>query len=198
MIPRAGVLALGGTAAVVIALASLKGCDAYNASKQAEWKASALKAANMRVAALRRADSANMVYAKTDTTYLRGRDVLLNPPPGRPAATPEVRACFALSDDLRSKCELRHDADTAALHATERELDTWKHKPDPINPRLTLYGEGLYDLVHAAPVFRAGVQFRLPFVNSINLTAAGDLAIPPAGQSKVTVRGLVGIHYQFR
>lgn len=196
MIPRAAVLAVGGAAAVAILLASLKACDNHDAGKAAEWRASALKAANQRVAALRRADSANLQYARVDTTYLRGRDILLNPPPGRPAATPEVRACFALSDALRTECDKRHAADTAALHATERELNIWKAKPDPPNPRLTLYGEGLYDLIGGAPVFRAGAQFRLGA--GISLAAAADLAIPPAGTSKVTTRGLVGIRYNFR
>lgn len=196
MIPRAAVLAIGGAAAVAILLASLKACDAHDAGKQAEWRADALKAANARVAALRRADSANAQYARVDTSYVRARNTLLNPAPGRPPATPEVRACFAAADDLRSKCELRHAADTAALHATERELQVWKDKPDPPNPRLTLYGEGLYDLIGGAPVFRAGAQFRI--AGGISLAATADLAIPPAGNSHVTTRGLVGIRYNFR
>lgn len=196
MIPRAAVLALGGAAAIAVVLASLKGCDNWEAEQQRAWRLKADSAANDRLAKLRAQDSANMAYRRVDTSYLRGRAILLNPPPGHPPATPEVRACFALSDNLRASCETRHNADTAALHATQRELDIWKAKPDPVNPRLTLYGEGLYDAIGLAPVFRAGATFRLGA--GISLSAAADLAIPPQGSSHVTTRGLVGIRYNFR
>ena len=163
-------------------------------AKVAAWK---LKAEAAQLAA----DSARAMAARTDTlyrqgetVYVRGRDVLLNPGPGKPPATPEVKACFALSDQLQSLCAKRHDADTAALHATERELKVWQDKPSGI-PRFQMYGEAMYDVAHQVPVIRAGGTAKV--FGPIHLSVAGEYAAPQAGKSDPAFRALAGVRVNF-
>ena len=89
--------------AVVAGFLLLFGYRAYASAQDAKVAAWKLKAETAQLAA----DSARAMAARTDTlyrqgetVYVRGRDVLLNPGPGKPPATPEVKACFALADQL--------------------------------------------------------------------------------------------------
>lgn len=195
MIPLRGAL---WTVGAIAALALLWwGYTAYGDAQDAKlavWKAKA-------EAAQLAADSARAVAARTDTlyrqgetVYIRGRDVLLNPGPGKPPATPEVKACFALSDTLAALCQRRHDADTAALHATERELNLWKNKPSGVR-RVQAYGEAMYDFANTVPVIRAGATAKL--FGPINLSVAGEYAAPRAGSSDPAFRALAGVRVNF-
>lgn len=161
--------------------------------RRSAWQYSVDSAATDKVSKLKAAARADTIYKQGETVYIRGRDRILTSPGGN---TPEVRACFALADTLKSQCDRRHEADTAALHSTERELELWKSKPPPPSARrLQAYGEGLYDVLHQAPVIRAGATFRL--FGPVSLSAAGDLAIPPAGESRITTRALLGARINF-
>lgn len=190
-------IALGIIAAVVLGFLVIKGYGMYEASKsnqQKTWERSVDSAATVRAEKLKAAAVADTVYQQGETVYVRGRDVLLNPGPGKPPATPEVRACFVLANSSRALCQRRHEADTAALHATERELELWKAKPSGIQ-RVQAYGEGMYDVAHQVPVIRAGATARL--FGPLSLSVAGEYAAPPAGKSSPAFRALAGVRVNF-
>lgn len=182
--------------AVVTAFLLWWGYGAYGRYQDArlrDWKHSVDSAATVRAAALVEAARTDTLYQQGETIYIKGRDRILTSPAGN---IPEVRACFALADSSRSLCAKRHDADTAALHATERELELWKNKPPPAAAqRIQMYGEAMYDLAHQVPVVRLGATARL--LGPISLSAAGEYAAPPAGNSTPVFRALVGARITF-
>lgn len=195
MIPLKGALWLLG--AVLAAFLLWWGYGIYQQSKSNErkaWEHSVDSAATVKAAKIGLAAVADTVYKQGETVYIRGRDVLLNPGPGKPPASAEVKACFALADDLKSKCDLRHDADTAALHATEHELSLWKNKPSGVR-RVQAYGEAMYDFANTVPVVRAGATAKL--FGPINLSVAGEYAAPKAGSSDPRFRALAGVRVNF-
>lgn len=192
MIPIRG--ALWTLGAVVAAFLLLWGYRAYASAQDAKYKAWKVEAE----VAKQIADSLRGVaaqrdtqYVRGETIYLRGRDRILTSPGGN---TPEVRACFALADSSRSLCAKRHDADTAALHAVERELSVWKSKPSGIQ-RIQAYGEAMYDVAHQVPVIRAGATAKV--FGPIDLSIAGEYAAPQAGKSDPAFRALAGIRVRF-
>lgn len=195
MIPVKGALYLLG--AVVAGFLLWWGYGIYRQSKSNElkaWEYSVDSAAVVKAEALKASAVADTVYKQGETVYLRGREILLNPGPGRAPATAEVRACFALADSSRTLCQRRHEADTAALHATERELNLWKNKPSGVR-RVQAYGEVLYDFANAVPVVRAGATAKL--FGPVNLSVAGEYAAPKAGNSDPAFRALAGLRINF-
>jgi hypothetical protein len=195
VIPLRGALWLLGAA--VAAFLLWWGYGVYSSAqdaKLAQWKAKAeaaeLEADSMKTLSAR----ADTIYRQGETIYLRGRDVLLNPGPGRPPATAEVRACFALADSSRTLCQRRHDADTAALHATERELNLWKNKPSGVR-RVQAYGEAMYDMAHQVPLIRVGATAKV--FGPVHLSVAGEYAAPKAGSSDPAFRALAGLRINF-
>lgn len=195
MIPLRGAL---WTVGAVIGLALLWwGYTAYNDAQDAKlavWKAKAEAAELAADSARELAARTDTLYRQGETVYLRGREILLNPGPGKAPATAEVRACFALADSSRTLCQRRHDADTAALHATERELSLWKNKPSGVR-RVQAYGEAMYDVANAVPVIRAGATAKL--FGPVNLSVAGEYAAPRAGSADPSFRALAGVRINF-
>lgn len=195
MIPLRGALWVLGAA--IAGMLLWVGYTAYSDAQDAKlavWKAKAEAAELAADSARELAASADTVYKQGETVYLRGREILLNPGPGKAPATAEVRACFALADSSRTLCQRRHDADTAALHATERELNLWKNKPSGVR-RVQAYGEALFDVAHSVPVIRAGATAKL--FGPINLSVAGEYAAPKAGSSDPAFRALAGVRVNF-
>lgn len=195
MIPLRGALwTMGAAVAAFLLWWGYGKYQRYEDGKVAAWKASVKTAEAERDSALAQAAKTDTLYQKGETVYLRGRDILLNPGPGKPPATPEVKACFALSDSLAALCARRHDADTAALHATERELAIWQAKPSGV-PRVQAYGEALFDVAHQVPVLRAGATAKV--FGPVNLSVAGEYAAPRAGNSDPAFRALAGLRINF-
>lgn len=194
MNPMRGALWIIGAA--VAAFLLWWGYGVYERSKTNElkaWEHSVDSASTVRVQKAREALIADTIYRAGETVYIRGRDRIRTSPGGN---TPEVRACFALADSSRTLCARRHDADTAALHATERELALWKKKPDPPTAqRIQAYGEALYDISHTVPVIRLGATARL--LGPLSLSVAGEYAAPPAGRSDPAFRALAGLRINF-
>lgn len=194
MIPLRGALWVIGAA--VAAFLLWWGYGVYERSKTNElkaWEHSVDSAANIRAQKAQEALIADTIYRAGETVYIRGRDRILTSPGGD---TPEVKACFALADSSRTLCARRHDADTAALHATERELVLWKNKPDPpAARRIQAYGEAMYNLAHTVPVVRLGATARV--LGPVSLSIAGEYAAPQAGKSDPTFRALAGLRINF-
>jgi hypothetical protein len=80
------------------------------------------------------------------------------------------------------------------LGAVRHELAVWKKKPG--NPRFQAYAEGLYDLVHSAPVARAGVDFHV--IGPLSLAGAGEYAVPLQGQTNSSFRVTAGVRFNFQ
>jgi uncharacterized membrane protein len=194
MIPFKGALwTIGAATAAFLLWWGYGKYGSWQDSRRREWQHSVDSAAVDKASKLEAAARADTIYKAGETVYIRGRDRILTSPGG---STPEVKACFALSDTLKSQCDRRHDADTAALQATARELELWKNKPPPAAARrIQAYGEGLYDVAHMAPVIRVGATARL--LGPISLSGAADVSVPPAGQSKVTTRIMLGARIAF-
>lgn len=162
-------------------------------ARLAKWRADSTAVADTTRAATLRSVKADTQYQQGATIYLRGRDRILHDTVHPPSV--EVRACYAAADSLFSLCAIRHAADSSEKAALRAELAVARAKPTERPKRLNLFGEGLYDVLHMAPVFRAGAELRL--LGPITAVGAADLSIPPAGQSRVNARALVGIRYVF-
>ncbi len=160
-------------------------------------KAQAEKAHAGTVAAEGVSARTDTVYVASDTVYLRTRNVLLNPGAGHAPVTPEVKACFAAADDLRTKCNERHVADVALSDSLRKELKVWQDRPISRGPRFQPYVEGLYDFMAPGPVARIGATAKL--FRSISISAAADAAMPArrVGAPRVEFRALAGVRIQF-
>lgn len=182
---------IGAAVAIFLLLWGYKTYASAQDAKVAAWKAKAESAQLAADSARELAARTDTLYRQGETVYLRGRDRILTSPGGN---TPEVKACFALADSSRSLCAKRHDADTAALHATERELAIWQAKPSGIK-RVQMYGEAMYDLAQQVPVIRAGATAKV--FGPVHLSVAGEYSAPQAGKSDPAFRALAGIRVNF-
>lgn len=194
MIPLRALWTLGAVLTAFLLWWAYGKYNSYEDAKVAAWQAKVKVAEASRDSALANAAREDTIYKAGETVYIKGRDILLHPGPGKPPATPEVKACFALSDSLAVLCAKRHDADTAALHATERELKLYQDKPSGIK-RVQAYGEAMYDLAHQVPVIRAGATMGL--FGPISLSVAGEYAAPPIHTSTPAFRALAGVRVAF-
>lgn len=138
--------------------------------------------------------SADSALANQIPIYVAGRDRILHDP-AKPAS-PEVKACYQAADLVISACQKARAADSVVIAQQASLITTLRNPPPPkAARRIQAYGEALYDFAHMAPVIRAGATARL--LGPISLSGAADLSIPPAGQSKVTVRALAGVRVNF-
>lgn len=189
-------VAIGASVFVIFFLASFAK-DWWDRRNEPEFQKNAKTAEAGTAAATEIAAKADTVYLQGETVYIRTRDALLNPGTGKPPATAEVKACFAAAEDLRSKCEVRHTADLALSDSLRKELKLWQDRPIPQLPRVQSFGEALFDVTRSVPVIRAGATARIPFVNALSLSVAGEYAAPPAGESKPAFRALAGLKVTF-
>jgi hypothetical protein len=189
-------VAIGGSVFVLFFAASFAK-DWWDRRNEPAFRKDADTAATGTAAATGIAAKADTVYLQGETVYIRTRDALLNPGAGKPPASPEVKACFAAAEDLRSKCEVRHTADLALSDSLRKELKVWQNRPIPGVPRVHAFGEALYDFAHTVPVIRAGATARIPFISALSLSVAGEYAAPPANESKPTFRALAGVRVTF-
>ena len=171
--------------------------DWWDRRKDPAFQKDAKTAATGTAAATGVAAKADTVYLQGETVYIRTRDALLNPGAGKPPATPEVKACFAAAEDLRTKCDVRHSADVALSDSLRKELKVWQDRPVPKTPRAQLFGEALYDVTRSVPVMRVGATARIPFISAVSLSVAGEYAAPPAGKSDPAFRALAGVRINF-
>jgi hypothetical protein len=195
MIPVRGALwTLGAVVAAFLLWWAYGKYGEYEDAKVAAWQGKVKTAEASRDSALASSARTDTLYKQGETVYIKGRDILLHPGPGKPPATPEVKACFALSDSLAVLCAKRHDADTAALHATERELKLYQERPSGVQ-RVQSYGEALYDFSQRVPVIRAGATAKL--LGPVLLSGAVEYSAPQAGKSNPGFRALVGARINF-
>lgn len=170
------------------------GIDWWTGRGQERFKAKAATAHAGTEAAAVIAAKKDTVYLQGETVYIRTRDALLNPGPGKPPASPEVKACFAAAEDLRSKCNERHVADVALSDSLRKELKVWQDKPISREPRFQPYVEGLYDFMAPATVLRVGATAKL--LGRVSITTAADYSIAQSGE-RGKVRALAGVRIQF-
>jgi hypothetical protein len=138
--------------------------------------------------------SADSALANQIPIYIAGRDRILHDP-AKPAS-PEVRACYESADKVISACQLARSKDSVLIAQQASLITTLRNPPPPAAARrVQAYGEALYDFVDRAPVGRLGVTARV--LGPVSVSAAADLSMPPAGQSHVTTRALVGLRVTF-
>lgn len=126
--------------------------------------------------------------------YIAGRDRILRDP-AKPAS-PEVRACYAAADLVISACQKARAADSVVMAQQASLITTLRNPPPPrAARRIQAYGEGMYDVIHMAPVIRVGATARI--FGPISLSAAGEYAAPPAGNSTPAFRALSGVRINF-
>lgn len=190
------VVFLVGIAVVALGLfGSRKYADWQNA-KLVKWRTDSTRVADDTRAATLAAMKADTIYLRAKGDYVVYRDRIL----GSGTATPRDSATFQACNLVQQTCDERHAADSVEKASLRAELVVARARPTERPPRVTLYGEGLYDLLNAAPVFRAGAELRL--LGEIRATAVGDVAVPSAvecraGRCGVTTRALVGVRYVF-
>lgn len=176
---------------VALALFGYRQYGAWQNAQVVKWRADSSRVADSTRVAVQRAMKLDTIYLQARGGYVAQRARVLS----SPTATARDTATIAACDVVVKTCDERHAADTLVAHNLRAELAVARNRPTERPPRLQAWGEGLYDIVHMAPVFRAGAELRL--IGPIKAVGAADISIPPAGQSRVTVRGLVGIRYVF-
>lgn len=184
-------LFVGIVLVIALALFAYRKYGEWQNGKLIQWRADSARVADSTRVAVLRARKADTIYLQARGGYVVQRARVLN----SPTATAKDTAIFAACDLVVRTCDERHAADTIVIASLRRELETARARPTERPPRLQAWGEGLYDVLHMTPVFRAGAELRL--VGPIEAVGAADLSIPPVGQSRVTMRGLVGIRYRF-
>jgi len=189
---------LGVVAVVALGIFGYQQYGTWKAGQLVKWRADSARVADDTRAKTLAAVKADTAFLTGKTVYVRGRDRVLHDTVHPPSA--DVRACYAAADSLLSLCAVRHAADSAVSAALRAELAVARAKPSERQKRFTLYGAGLYDLLNAAPVFRAGVDLRV--LGGISGMAEGELAVPSAvqcqtGKCGVAMRALVGVRYVF-
>lgn len=187
---------LGIILAAVLALFGYQKAGEWRAARLAKWRTDSARVADASRDAERRSAEANIKYDTTRLRYVEYRDRIVR----SGTATPRDSATFARCDAVELTCAGRHAADSLEKVSLRDELRVARAKPSEKAPRLQAYAEGLYDFLHAVPVFRAGAELRI--IGEIRATAAGDLSVPSAadcqaGRCAPTTRALIGIRYVF-
>ena len=176
---------------VAIALFSYKRYGAWQEAKLVQWKADSTNAAEATRLA---AENAELKLRARDTAIVRYtvyRDRVV----GSGTATPGERAAFGKCDEVVRTCAELQAADSVEKESLRKELAIARARPTERAKRLELFGEGMYDLLSAAPVLRAGVELRI--LGPISAAAVGDLTLPSARDPRVVPRALLGIRYKF-
>lgn len=135
---------------------------------------------------------ATTLVAKTDTLWLPAQTKYITVR-DRNASIPAAHEVAVACDSALAAQDRRIAARDTLTGALRRELNVWQNKPGP--PRLSAFAEGLYDVVHAVPVVRAGATFRI--IGPISASAAGQYAAPQIGKANPDFRATVGLRYDF-
>lgn len=106
------------------------------------------------------------------------------------AATTVKKSC----DAVVLSCQQRATIDDEIVDSLRAENGLLRHGKSVTEPRLSLYGEALYDPLRASPVLRAGASARL--FGPVSLI--GELEGSRAHGDTVTGRILVGGRFTFR
>lgn len=194
VIPLRGALwTLGAIVGLFLAWSAYGWHGRNEAAKEVAWKIAMKAKDDSLLSARTEAARTDTLYRQGRTVYLQGRERILHDTLHPPSA--EVRACYESADKLISACEIRHRADSLVIAQLGGKVALLENKPNPSARRIQVFGEAQYDVIHMAPVARIGATARL--LGPVSLSVAGDLSMPPAGQSRVTARGLVGLRVQF-
>lgn len=126
---------------------------------------------------------ADTVYDTTRVGYIQYRDRILK----SGTATKRDSATFKKADAVVTACD--------TLKGASRQLETVLRDAPTGVRRLQTYGEVLYDFSARAPVARLGATAKI--VGPVSLSGAVDISIPPAGESHVTTRLLLGARINF-
>lgn len=187
---------LGGVLLVALLFAGYQKFGDWQDAKLVKWKADSARVADESREAGRVAALASITADTVRLRYTVYRDRVL----ASGTATPRDSATFGSCDAVVSSCKALHAADEAEKASLRTELATARNRPTERPKRLQLYGAGLYDVLNAAPVGRAGSDLRI--VGSVLVMGEGEFAIPSAvqcraGRCGVTTRLLVGVRYVF-
>lgn len=187
---------IGLVAAGVLAVFGYQSYGQWRSARLEKWRTDSARVADDTRAATIAAAKKDTIYLRASSAYTAHRDRVLS----SGTATATDSATFKTCDQVVLTCDERHAADSVEKAKLRTELATARAKPTEKAPRLQLYADGLYDFLHAVPVFRAGAEFRV--LGEIRATAVGDLTIPSAlecqtGRCAPTTRALVGFRYVF-
>jgi hypothetical protein len=192
-------------AVVVVAVALWAGTCYYQShhDKTQDFKRDSKAARESTVVAHTATVKAGTEVARVDTVWLPGRirwraardRALADTANHEAVAIARIADSVITGDSLRI---LARDTLIAAqkreIRAVSHELDVWKRKPGP--PRLQAYAEGLYDLIHSAPVARVGVDFHV--IGPLSVAGAGEYAVPLQGQTNSSFRVTAGVRFNFQ
>jgi hypothetical protein len=132
---------------------------------------------------------ADTVYLGTVRTYRETRDAAI-------AANPTNKPLADLAgrcDQVILSCEQRVAIADTLADSMRAEVRTLKAMRKVSLPRLSLYGEGLYDFLNQGPVARAGADFRL--FGGVSLTGAIEAV---QKDQKTDTRAMIGARFTFR
>lgn len=188
---------------VAVAAALWAGTCYYQSRHDAgkEFKQNAKAAAETSAVAHKATVKAASEVARVDTLYLPGRiqwreaKARLDTSNHEAVAIARAADTVFLGDSIRIAArDTLIASQKREIGAVRHELDVWKRKPG--NPRFQAYAEGLYDLVHSAPVARAGVDFHV--FGPLSVAGAGEYMVPLQGQTASSFRVTAGVRFNFQ
>lgn len=189
---------LGVALVVALAFFGYQRYGAWQTAKLARWRADSARVAVQAAEAGRLAAIASL---KADTVKLRYtvyRDRVI----ASGTATLRDTATFAMCDALVVSCTALHAADSVEKASLRAELAVARARPSDAPRRLAFRAGALYDVLSAAPLFRADAIFRV--LGPVALGAEGEVAIPPASrcvpggaECRVQFGARLGVWYTF-
>jgi hypothetical protein len=187
---------------VVAVLAALWVGTCYYQSRHdanQDFKRESKAAAESTAVAHKATEKATEIVTRIDTVTLperiRWRTILQTVRDSQAVRIVHVADTIIRHDSIRIAArDTLIDAQRRELGAVRHELQVWKQKPG--NPRFQAYAEGLYDLVHSAPVARLGVDFHV--IGPLSVAGAGEYAVPLQGQTASSFRVIAGLRFNFQ
>jgi hypothetical protein len=176
---------------VLFVIAGLFWLERRDAANAEDWH-KAIAAAKAKTAAdTKPQQTATAHYDTVEHNWISYRDRILHDTVSPPTA--REREIFAHADTVRLAADTVIKTDTVVIH--DLRVETKIAENPPSAPRLSYYGEALYDLVQRAPVGRVGATLRV--FGPLDLSAAVGADLPASGERGVKTQALIGIRVRF-
>lgn len=139
-----------------------------------------------------RGDSVQVVYRDRYHTYTEVRDTALAHNPTDKPLQDVVKAC----NQVVLTCQQRAAIADSLTRSQASEIKLLKGMKAATVPRLSLFGEAMYDLANKNLLGRAGVDFRI--AGPLSITGAIEAAPNKTDNSTFQSRALAGLRFTFR
>lgn len=176
---------------VLFVIAGLFWLERRDAANAEQWHQQLAVAKAKTAADTKPQQVATVHYDTVEKRWISYRDRILhdtvNPPTAR------EREILAHADTVRLAADTVIKTDTVVIH--DLRVETKIAENPPGTPRLSYFGEALYDLVQRAPVARVGATLRV--FGPLELSAAVGADLPSQGERGIKTQALIGVRVGF-